>query len=80
MENDPALKAAIELETFNALIASKVFNLRNDHKVSIVELAKLTGVSEDTIKKMEDADCDWQNLFDLLQILMGGKLGIEHLG
>ncbi len=68
VEGDAEQEAAYEEHLANAVIARKLFDLREQAGLSQRELAKLVGTSASVICRLEDADYDGHSLSMLQRI------------
>jgi ribosome-binding protein aMBF1 (putative translation factor) len=59
---DPELADMVEEESFNADLASKVYELRTAAGLSQKQLAELVGTQQSVISRIEDADYDGHSL------------------
>lgn len=76
---DPALASRIEAESFNADLASKVYEARTAAGLTQKQLATLAGTQQSVISRIEDADYDGHSLTLLKKIAtaLGLKLRVE---
>ncbi len=76
---DSKMKALIEQEAENLRIAKTIYELRNNARMSQVELAKRIGTTKSVISKLEDADYKRQSLALLRRIAAALDCRIELL-
>jgi ribosome-binding protein aMBF1 (putative translation factor) len=76
---DPALAKGVEAESFNADLASKVYEARTTAGLTQKQLAHLAGTQQSVISRIEDADYDGHSLSLLRKIAsaLGLKLRVE---
>jgi transcriptional regulator with XRE-family HTH domain len=79
MAAEPALAQAVEVESFNSDIATKVYELRTEAGLTQKELADLVGSQQSVISRIEDADYDGHSISLLRRIAhaLGRKLRVE---
>jgi transcriptional regulator with XRE-family HTH domain len=79
---NPALAEAVEVESFNADLATKVYEARTSAGLTQKQLADLVGTRQSVISRIEDADYDGHSLALLKRIAsaLGLKLRVEFCG
>ncbi len=79
MAVNPDLAESVEIDSFNADVAMKVYEARKAAGLSQKQLAELVGTQQSVISRIEDADYDGHSLKLLRRIAaaLGKKLQVE---
>lgn len=79
LAEDQELAEAVELEAISADIATKLYDLRTEHGLTQAELAKIAGMHQSVIARLEDADYGRYSVRTLTRIAraLGKKVRIE---
>jgi transcriptional regulator with XRE-family HTH domain len=79
---DPDLAEAVEQERFNASVASEIFRIRADARLTQAQLAKRAGTHQSVIARLEDADYEGHSLRMLERIAaaVGMRVEIRFVG
>ena len=78
---DPDLASAVELELFNANVATEIYQARIQAGLSQKQLAARTGMHQSAIARLEDADYDGHSLKTLERLAhaLGKRLEIRFV-
>jgi ribosome-binding protein aMBF1 (putative translation factor) len=80
---DPDLAEAVEVESFNADVAMKVYQARTIAGLTQKQLAERVGTDQSVISRIEDADYNGHSLslLNRIALALGVKLRVEfYLG